>query len=125
MSRPRPAATAGVVEKLEVCTEDRVIEKWREGARYGGGNSAIAMPPCWAKRAIAGRCIVDVSVQEVVQPSSRLETLSGACFFSGLPGGWSRARAWRQVEAARFLESQATQSTKDSSRTLLASEILI
>jgi len=31
MSRPRPAAT-GVVEKLEDW-EDRVIEKWSEGAR--------------------------------------------------------------------------------------------
>lgn len=95
------------------------------GRQIGGGNSAMAIPPCWANRATAGRCIMDVSVQEVVQPSDRREHCL-VCFFSGLPGDWSRARAWRQVEVARStLESLAAHSTRDLSGTLLASEILI
>lgn len=60
-SRPRPAAT-GVVEKLEDCTGDRVIEKWSDGARYGGGNSATRAP-YWAKRATDGRCMVVIGVE--------------------------------------------------------------
>lgn len=56
--RSRPAATA-VDEKLDDWAGDRIREKWRDGARYGGGNSANGRPPSWrASRVTDWRCIV-------------------------------------------------------------------
>lgn len=75
--RSRPAATA-VVEKLE--DWDRGV-KWREGARYGGGNSARGRPPYLAKRATAGRCMVlELTTAGEMQDERR-------CFFSGSTDG--------------------------------------
>lgn len=61
----------------------------------------MAMVPCWAKRATAGRCIVNVSVLEVVQSSG---TLCLAFFFSGWEAG-GHVSVWRQVEVARSRKS--------------------